>query len=102
VVSAALSHGTARHDDELIGRPMLEHAYALWRVVAVRRVRPPKRPRRPALRPLPFAISLPAILRYYIAASYTHRPVLIGLPGLAALCHVDELVVWWRWRTWSA
>jgi hypothetical protein len=81
---------------------MLGHAPALTRIAAVRHTRPPKRPARQALRPLPIAISLPALLIYSVAASYTHHPAPIGLLGVVALCHVDELAVWWRWRAWSA
>jgi hypothetical protein len=81
---------------------MRAQAQALRRTLAVRRARPPKRPPRPALRPLPIAISLPAILLYYLAASHLHHPGRAGLLGVAVLCYVDELALWWRWRAWSA
>ena len=102
MVPAALAHGPARHHHELTGKPMPGRALSLRRTGVVRPARPPTRPPRPALRPLPIAISLPAILIYSIAAGYTHRHALLGLLGLAALCHVGELALWWRWRAWSA
>ena len=80
----------------------MSESYAITRDrAAAKRRKPPKRPLRPAPRPIPAGLTLAGALLYYVAASSAGRPLLIGLYALCVVLCFDELWRWWCWRMWS-